>query len=43
MPNWCFTKYAIKGDKKEVTYLYKKMRNLQNRKESLLPNGFGNT
>ena len=43
MPNWCFTQYAIKGDKKEVTSLYNTMLALQNRKESLLPNGFGKT
>ena len=43
MPNWCFTQYAIKGDQKEVTSLYNTMFNLQNRRESLLPNGFGKT
>lgn len=41
MPNWCFTNYAIYGDEKPLRSLYNKMKRLEKRKESLLPNGFG--
>lgn len=41
MPNWCLTNYKIYGDEKDLRSLHKKMKNLENRKESLLPNGFG--
>ena len=41
MPNWCFTQYAICGERKEVRSLYAVMNRLQNREAPLLPNGFG--
>lgn len=41
MPNWCFTNYKIYGDEKSLRSLHSKMKRLQDRKESLLPNGFG--
>lgn len=43
MPNWCLTNYAVTGESKQVKGLYKTMEALQDRKESLLPNGFGKT
>ena len=43
MPNWCFTQYAIKGPRKDVQSLYRKMNNLEKRDSPLLPNGFGKT
>ncbi len=43
MPNWCITNYAITGDTRDIRSLYRKMKNLQDRPESLLPNGFGKT
>lgn len=43
MPNWCTTSYNISGPQKDIRSLYNKMKRLQNRKESLLPNGFGET
>ena len=43
MPNWCFTQYAITGERKEVRSLYNKMKILQERKTPLVPNGFGTT
>lgn len=43
MPNWCVTNYVITGDKKDIDDLYIKMKGLENREESLLPNGFGKT
>ena len=41
MPNWCYTNYVIKGREEEVAALHKIITDLENRKESLLPNGFG--
>ena len=41
MPNWAYTTYKIKGSEKEVAALYKTIQDLAERKESLLPNGFG--
>lgn len=41
MPNWCFTNYKIYGNEKPLRSLYNKMKRLENRKKSLLPNGFG--
>lgn len=43
MPNWCSTDYYVVGSKKEVLDLNKKMERLENRKKSLVKNGFGNT
>lgn len=43
MPNWCLTSLVIEGDKNEIVDLYEKMRSLEEREESLLPNGFGKT
>lgn len=43
MPNWCSTDYYAVGSKKEVLDLNKKMERLENRKKSLVKNGFGNT
>lgn len=42
MPNWCSTDYYVVGSKKEVLDLNKKMERLENRKKSLVKNGFGN-
>lgn len=41
MPNWCYTNYALTGDRKEIKNLYGKMKRLENRKTPLVPNGFG--
>ncbi|MBM6864559.1 hypothetical protein H6A66_05160 [Bacteroides caecigallinarum] len=43
MPNWCSTEYYVVGSKKELSDLNEKMEKLENRKESLVKNGFGNT
>lgn len=43
MPNWCSTEYYVVGSKKELSNLNEKMEKLENRKESLVKNGFGNT
>ena len=43
MSNWCSTDYYVVGSKKEVLDLNKKMERLENRKKSLVKNGFGNT
>ena len=43
MPNWSTTEYYVVGAKKEVLDLNEKMEKLENRKESLVKNGFGNT
>lgn len=43
MPNWCSTAYAIEGDAKEVKSLYETMKELQERKEPSVENGFGTT
>lgn len=43
MPNWCNTDYYVVGSKKELSDLNKKMERLENRKKSLVKNGFGNT
>ena len=43
MPNWCSTEYYVVGSKKELSDLNKKMEKLENRKESLVKNDFGNT
>lgn len=41
MPNWCYTQYKIKGSEDEVVALYKIIQDLEQREETLLPNGFG--
>ena len=41
MPNWAYTNYKIKGSEEEVAALHKTIQNLEQREESLLPNGFG--
>lgn len=38
---WCYTQYKIKGSEDEVVALYKIIQDLEQREESLLPNGFG--
>ena len=43
MPNWCFTSCTIAGDKKSVRDLYDIMKSLEDREETLVPNGFGKT
>lgn len=43
MPNWCYTSYAIEGQRKEVQSLYSLMNRLEKRKTSLVDNGFGKT
>lgn len=43
MPNWCYTSYVIDGKRKEVQSLFCKMNNLENRKNPLVGNAFGNT
>ena len=43
MPNWCFTSLVVRGDENEVRDLYEKMKSLEDRKETLVPNGFGKT
>ena len=41
MPNWCSTAYVIEGNAKELKRLYKLMKELQERKEPSVKNGFG--
>lgn len=41
MANWAFTQYKIRGREDEVTALHQTIKNLEQRDESLLPNGFG--
>lgn len=41
MPNWAYTIYIVRGDDEEVKRLHLLIRDLDNRAESLLPNGFG--
>ena len=41
MPNWAYTTYKIKGGEVEVAALHKTIKDLDQREESLLPNGFG--
>lgn len=41
MPNWCYTQYAIIGEKKELKELHDKTKTLQEKPEPLVPNGFG--
>lgn len=41
MPNWCSTAYAVEGDAQEIKNLYELMKNLQERKEPSVKNGFG--
>lgn len=43
MPNWCSTDYYVVGSKKELSDLNRKMEKLENRKKSLVKNGFGNS
>ena len=43
MPNWSTTDYFVIGSPKEIMELNKKMEKLENRKKSLVKNGFGNT
>lgn len=43
MPNWSTTEYYVVGSKKELSDLNEKMEKLENRKESLVKNDFGNT
>ena len=43
MPNWCCTTYAIEGNAMEVKSLYETMKELQERKEPSVENGFGTT
>lgn len=41
MPNWAYTIYIVRGDEEEVARLHQVIKDLDNRAESLLPNGFG--
>lgn len=41
MPNWCDTTYKCVGNLKEVKSLYRILKNIDNRKTSIVPNGFG--
>lgn len=41
MPNWAYTTYKIKGSEVEVAALHNTIKDLDQRKESLLSNGFG--
>lgn len=43
MPNWSTTDYFVIGSPKEIMDLNKKMEKLENRKKSMVKNGFGNT
>lgn len=43
MPNWCSAVYAIEGNANEVKKLYELMKELQERKEPSVENGFGTT
>ena len=41
MPNYAYSTYKIKGSEEEVAALHQTIQTLEQRKESLLPNGFG--
>ena len=41
MPNWAYTQYKIKGSESEEAALHKTIQDLDQRKDSILPNGFG--
>lgn len=41
MPNWAYTTYKIKGSEDQVAALHNTIKDLAEREESLLPNGFG--
>lgn len=41
MPNWAYTIYIVRGDGEEVGRLHQVIKELDDRAESLLPNGFG--
>ena len=41
MPNWAYTIYIVRGEGEEVARLHQLINDLDNRAESLLPNGFG--
>lgn len=41
MPNWAYTQYKVRGREDEVMALHKMIKDLEQREESLLPNGFG--
>jgi hypothetical protein len=41
MPNWAYTIYIVRGDEEEVARLHQVIKDLDNRAESLLLNGFG--
>ena len=41
MPNWAYTIYIVRGDGEEVARLHQVIKELDDRAESLLPNGFG--
>lgn len=41
MPNWAYTIYIVRGDEEEVARLHQVIKDLDNRAESLLTNGFG--
>lgn len=40
MPNWCSTDYYVLGSRKEIMDLSKRMERMENRKKSLINNGF---
>ena len=42
MPNWCYTCYAITGNREQVEDLYQKMKTLEDSAETPLENGLGN-
>ena len=42
MPNWCYTCYAITGNREQVEDLYQKMKTLEDSPEPPLENGLGN-
>lgn len=41
MPNWCTNHLVLVGDNKEINQLNDLLTELENKKESFIPNGFG--
>ena len=41
MPNWAYTMYVVKGGGDDVEAFHRVIRELDEREESLIPNGFG--
>ena len=43
MPNWCYTRYVVDGDRKQIEELHSIMAELESMESPLHENGFGTT